>query len=293
MVYLSQIVLDNYKLTLKPQELLKQHNTLRKISKERQSTDKFRAKELAYVTGLQQLHDITKKSLHSSNLITAEDRDFLFNHWDQTISTTGDMGAFRSVERRMNKKNSYQSFAERQQASTPTSSRLDLSISSQEELNSSAEPYKPVVKKNKQTGTTLQLDADIITKTGLAADRLNMTSTHVTGYLASLINNSGGNVDDIVLSKSLCIRQRGKARSQKSQAIKESFECKDTCQINFDGKLMKDLPGHKLGKINRLAVTLIQESGPKILSISKTDDSTGEGKARRIVEILEEWNVDD
>ena len=52
---------------------------------------------------------------------------------------------------------------------------------------------------------------------------------------------------------------------------------------------MKDLPGHKLGKINRLAVTLIQESGPKILSISKTDDSTGEGEARRIVEIMEEW----
>ena len=176
----------------------------------------------------------------------------------------------------MNKKNSYQAFAEKQQASTPTSSRLDLSISSQEELNSSAESYKPVVKKKKQTGTTLQIDADILTKTGLAADRLNMTSTQVTGYLASLINNSGGNVDDIVLSKSSCIRHRGKARSQKSQAIKESFECKATCQINFDGKLMKDLPGHKLGKINRLAVTLIQESGPKILSISKTDDSTGE-----------------
>ena len=231
---------------------------------------------MAYVTGLQQLHDITKKSLQSSNLITAEDRDFLLNHWDKTISTTRDMGAFRSVERRMNKKNSYQAFAEKQQASTPTSSRLDLSISSQEELNSSAESYKPVVKKKKQTSTTLQIDADILTKTGLAADRLNKTSTQVTEYLASLINNSGGNVDDIVLSKSSCIRHRGKTRSQKSQAIKESFECKATCQINFDGKLMKDLPGHKLGKINRLAVTLIQESGPKILSISKTDDSTGE-----------------
>ena len=68
------------------------------------------------------------------------------------------------------------------------------------------------------------------------------------------------------------------------QSIKEIFECKDTCQINFDGKLMKDLPGHKLGKINRLAVTLIQESGPKILSISKTDDSTGEGRKEKLDE---------
>ena len=196
----------------------------------------------------------------------------------------------------MNKKNSYQSFAERQQASTPTSSRLDLSISSQEELNCSAESYKPVVKKKKQTGTTLQFDADILTKTGLAADRLNITSTQVTGYLASLINNSGGNVDDIVLSKSSCIRHREKARSQNSQAIKESFECKDTCQINFDGKLMKDLPGHKLGEINRLAVTLIQESGPKILSISKTDDSTGDisstnDSAERAIALMTTYNT--
>ena len=148
---MSQIVLDNYKLTLKPQELLKQHESLRKVPKERQSTDKFRAKELAYVTGLQQLHDITKKSLHSSHLITAEDRDFLLNHWDKTISSTKDRGALRSVERRMKKEKSYQAFAERQQASNPTSSILDLSISSSEDLNSSGEYYKPVVKKKQRT----------------------------------------------------------------------------------------------------------------------------------------------
>ena len=66
---------------------------LRKILQERWLTDKFRAKELAYVTRLQQLHDITKKSLHSSLLITAENRDFLLNYWDKTISSKKDMGA--------------------------------------------------------------------------------------------------------------------------------------------------------------------------------------------------------
>ena len=55
MVYLSRINLGN-KFTLKLQELLKEHNNLRRIPKERQPRDKFRAKKLAYVTGLQQLH---------------------------------------------------------------------------------------------------------------------------------------------------------------------------------------------------------------------------------------------
>ena len=98
---MSQINLDNTCI-LKLQELLKEHNNLGKIPKERQLTYKFRAKESAYVTGLQQLHDITKKSLHSSHLITAEDRDFLLNHWENTISTARDVEALRSVEHRMN-----------------------------------------------------------------------------------------------------------------------------------------------------------------------------------------------
>ena len=55
---------------------------------------------------------------------------------------------------------------------------------------------------------------------------------------------------------------------------------------------VKFISKDKRGKVNRLAVTLIQETGPKILSFPKTDDSTGQGKARRIMGILEEWNVD-
>lgn len=73
--------------------------------------------------------------------------------------------------------------------------------------------------------------------------------------------------------------------------IKESFST-NVCQINFDSKLVKDLPGHKLGKVNRLAVTLHQESGTKLLNISKTEDSTGETEAKKIRETLSDWKVD-
>ena len=73
----------------------------------------------------------------------------------------------------------------------------------------------------------------------------------------------------------------------KSQILDESgFKCNDTCQINFDGKFMKDLPGHK-----QIGCNLDPRN--RTLSISKTDDSTGEGEAQRIVEILEEWSMND
>ena len=60
-------------------------------------------------------------------------------------------------------------------------------------------------------------------------------------------------------------------------------------QINFDGKLLADLGG--FGKVNRLAVVLIQEEENKILAICKTSDSTGRTEADKVKEILDDWNL--
>ena len=107
-----------------------------------------------------------------------------------------------------------------------------------------------------------------------------------------MVDSGVGNVNDIVLSKS----------SAKSQVINDQeqlvslkflfpcFEYNAICQINLDGKLLKDLPGLKLSKVNRLAVFLILITRLKLLRISTTDDSTGEGAAKRI---LEEWSLND
>ena len=45
------------------------------------------------------------------------------------------------------------------------------------------------------------------------------------------------------------------------------------------------------GKVNRLAVMLVQESESKILSIAKTNDSTGRVEAEKVKEVLDDWNV--
>ena len=90
-----------------------------------------------------------------------------------------------------------------------------------------------------------------------------------------------GDVDDLTLSKSSALRKREVAREKVSKVIKDNFSYDTGCQINFDGKLLKDLPGHLIGKVNRLAVTLFQESGTDLLSVAKTDDSTGEGERQK------------
>ena len=63
-------------------------------------------------------------------------------------------------------------------------------------------------------------------------------------------------------------------------------------QINFDGKLLADLGG--FGKVNRLAVVLIQEEENKILAICKTSDSTGtRTKPDKLKKILDDRSLAD
>ena len=60
-------------------------------------------------------------------------------------------------------------------------------------------------------------------------------------------------------------------------------------QINFVGKLMVDLFG--FGKLNRLAIVLVQEDSNKILGIVKTESSTGKAEAEAVKKALDEWEI--
>ena len=55
-------------------------------------------KEVAFLDSLEKLFDITVKSLQSSQLITDEDRNFLQNHWMNTISSTPDRNLQKTLD---------------------------------------------------------------------------------------------------------------------------------------------------------------------------------------------------
>ena len=95
--------------------------------------------------------------------------------------------------------------------------------------------------------------------------------------VALVTNHGGGVINQLSLSKSTARRHRSSARSEQAATIKRDFNS-NVGQINFDGKLLADLGG--FGKVNRLAVVLIQE-----------EDSTGRTEADKVKEIIDDWNL--
>ena len=147
---------------------------------------------------MNQLLGISKKSLQQSYLLTAEDRDFLVNHWDKTISAVKDQSTSRMIQKKLDAVEKYQVYAEKQRPLQNTSGTLELSIelSSQDKANSSLE-YTRLSRR--RTGTSLRLDVDILSMIGPAADnRLNTTSNHyqVVEITAVLVNVSSSLFDE-------------------------------------------------------------------------------------------------
>ena len=115
---------------------------------------------------------------------------------------------------------------------------------------------------------------------------LDLSHQQATAFLSSIINNSGGNLDEIAVSTSTERRSRATARAEVATSIKNSYTFL-IGQINFDGKLLGDLEG-SFDKVNRLAVVAVQEEGNQLLCIAKTDDSTG-----KVKEALDNWRISD
>ena len=64
---------------------------------------------------------------------------------------------------------------------------------------------------------------DILKKMGPAADRLNIPNATLTGLLAAVINNSGGDIGDITLSTSSARLHRAAARKELAVTVREEF----------------------------------------------------------------------
>ena len=93
--------------------------------------------------------------------------------------------------------------------------------------------------------------------------------------------------DPLYLIDTIC-RSRIQARKQNVDDIKEGFQC-SYGQVNFDGKLLKDLGG--FDKVNRLAVVLVQEEENQILGMVQTEDSTGKVEADAVKNTLDSWEI--
>ena len=223
------------------------HDSYKKLMKtpvSRRATESFKNKEAEFSKSLEGLFDVTVKSLHTSSLITEEDRDFLLNNWNKTISSTLDKKTKDQVEKKLSRQEKRLRFTSAH--STPsTSDPAQLSDSSPNVSLDSGEEFTPKRRCTPRT-TTVEISKDVLKKLGPAADRLNLSNNVLTSVVAALTNHGGGDIDELSLSKSSARRHRSTARTEQATAIKNKFTS-NSGQINFDGKLLSDLSGY--GKV--------------------------------------------
>ena len=125
----------------------------------------------------------------------------------------------------------------------------------------------------------------------MLTDSISLTcNSQLTGLFSAIANHGGREINNISLSKSAARRHRATARKEVATSIKENFTC-DVGQINFDGNLLPNL--HGFGKVNRLAVGLVQHPENKILTVAKLESSTGKVEAETVKEVLDRWELAD
>lgn len=131
------------------QALRETYRKLNKVPVERRSGGTFKTLEATFLDSLPQLFDITVKRLLHSHLITDDDRDFLINYWDKTISSTRDMVTKVRVEKKLERQEKYQQFCTRiQQVETTNVTECDLN-STHSSLSSGDEYVAPLKKRKK------------------------------------------------------------------------------------------------------------------------------------------------
>ena len=88
---------------------------------------------------------------------------------------------------------------------------------------------------------------DIITNSTAAATRIGLSSTQHLFKTASIINNSGGNIDDFVLSPASTKRKRKAEQEAIADKIKDDFKDKWAGYpkiVQWDRKMMELLEGN-------------------------------------------------
>ena len=97
-------------------------------------------------------------------------------------------------------------------ASTPTPTSTPPSASSQES-NDEFRPKRACSSTPRPAVTQVIIPRDVLKKVGPAADRLGLSHQQATAFLSSIINNSGGNLDEIAVSTSTARRSQATARA--------------------------------------------------------------------------------
>ena len=124
----------------------------------------------------------------------------------------------------------------------------------------------------------------------MALDRGKISDRSAFMVLASTVNALGGDVDDVVLSRSTLQRERTALRKKIAEDIKQSFATDVPMTVHWDGKILEDITGCK--KTERLPILVSAEGNSKLLAVPKLCSGKGIDIANAVIESLQDWNLE-
>ena len=294
--------------------VLRLHEEWKNLRKKQNQTSTAElGKREIFLQKLESLFDIASpdaiKILESDRLRTAEatqaDIDFYLDQKGERIATMAglDKVHLETVEKK--KKRLAEVEIRKEKASSSSSTNM-IEIPSCEKEDTvediddiDVDFVAPVERKAKKPDVVPLLVPRNITQTvALNSKRWKMSDTATTSSLALVIKESGGDLDDFVLSTSTCRRQGIKAVTADAENIKEVFKenlKERDLTLHFDGKSVKEFSAGRHLDQERIAVIVSSPTlkSPQVLGVPPALSSKGVDQLAVLTKLIEEWGVKD
>ncbi len=167
------------------------------------------------------------------------------------------------------------------------------SSSSESEEPEMEEPLLKTPRQSKHRGTITVVTPEV----AAALDRTNTSNRNAAYIFSALASTSQLQHDSsqLITSHSAIRRARIKHRENIALELKATFQPTVPLILHWDGKIMDDFTGLNPGKVqvDRLPILVSGENIVKLLSVPKLHSGTADVTATAIMNVIDEWGLQD
>ena len=277
---------------LKKVRKLHQKYAVLKKSKSRMSGKTVKIRE-SFKVSLANLFDIAHQD--AMQLMTIkEDRDFLVAQRkpgrEGKMAGVDDDWAKKDERKRKRAEHEVKRLEKEEETQEERTATVEWESSSAASSSSEPGECRTPTKHPCTTGSKKVLKKVITPDIAAALDRSQISNRGAMAVLVPFASVLGSNAEELSLSTSTIHRHRRQHRVEKANEIKQSFSPKVPLTVHWDGKLMPALTADKVE--DRLPVLVSGEGVSKLLAVPVTDGKA-EPTAATIMEVVNEWNLQD
>ncbi|KYM98193.1 hypothetical protein ALC62_11109 [Cyphomyrmex costatus] len=245
---------------------------------------KHNVEKEAFTTALDQVFFIAQRNIFQ--IISEDRKQFLLSH-----NLSDDVRKMTNVETSENNETSRNTMPCRR--STCDSQATAISGSNSSESQTTNEIERTYSNFEDSLIPPIKRKLDVMTPEVVAAlDRGKVSDRNAMHIICALTKALNVNINDVNLSRSTIYRRRIKIREQIANDLKENLQVAAFLVVHWDGKLLPD-DIFKFKKVDRLPVVISGLDTEQLLGVPKLDSGTGKKQSESVVEMLNEWNVED